>query len=371
MSAPGAEQLRRTPLYDAHVKAGAKMVPFGGWEMPLHYGSQIEEHLNTRKAVSLFDVSHMGEVEVTGADALALIQEIVTQDASTLGDGDEVYTVMCREDGGLIDDLIVTRFGPEEYFLVVNAGTYDKDVAAMQAVAERLKLPAARLRPCAEEWAMIAVQGPRWAGACEAAIGAGPWQGLKSFKAIKMEYGAEDLIVSITGYTGEPGAELICRPSVAIALWDALCAAGARPAGLAARDTLRLEKGYCLSGQDFTEENNPYEIVLGRVVKLGKPSFTGRAVLEKIKAEGPKQKLMGLLPQGRRMARHGAAVIVDGQTIGTVTSGGFGPSLGAPIALAYLKTEFAEKGREVEIDLGRTTTTATVVRPPFYPPKSN
>ena len=345
------------------------MVPFAGWEMPVHYGSQIEEHLNTRGACGLFDVSHMGQVEVTGSDALALVQEIVTQDVATLGDGDEVYCVMCREDGGLIDDLIVTRFGPDHYFMVVNGATYEKDVAAMREIADGMSLADAALTPCLEQWAMIAVQGPKWSEVCAAVLGEGPWQELKPFRAAKMTHEGADLIVSITGYTGEPGCELLCPPERAAGLWDSLVEAGGRPAGLAARDTLRLEKGYCLSGQDFTEENNPYEAGLGWVVKLGKERFRGRGALERIKADGIGRRLVGLLPEGRRIPRHEAAVRVGGESVGVITSGGYSPSLERPIALACVATEHSKKGSEVEIDLGRTTTSATVTRPPFYPVK--
>jgi aminomethyltransferase len=369
MSEP-SESLRRTPLFETHVAAGGKMVPFGGWEMPLHYGSQIEEHLATRSGAGLFDVSHMGQVAITGPDALALVQEIVTQDCSVLTDGDEVYTVMCREDGGMIDDLIVSRFAADEFFIVVNAGPYAKDVAHMQAVAKRLALAGATLRPCADDWAMIAVQGPKWRRVLERAIGPGEWGGLSSFKTLRLTYDKGPLIFSSTGYTGEPGCELLCPPEAAPRLWRLLVEAGGRPVGLAARDTLRLEKGYCLSGQDFTEANNPYEAGLGRVVKLGKASFCGRDALERIKAEGPKRKLVGLLPEGRRIPRHENPVLdTTGNAVGEVTSGGYSPSLECPIAMAYVQPKFARPGTVLRIDLGRGATGAVVAKLPFYPIK--
>lgn len=345
------------------------MVPFGGWEMPLHYGSQIEEHLKTRAEATIFDVSHMGQIEVNGARALDLIQEIVTRDISRLEDGQEAYCVMCHEDGGLIDDLIVTRLGEGRYFIVVNASPYEKDSAFMRTIADRLSLPGVQLRPCAEEWAMIALQGPRWAEIGRKVLGGGAFWDLAAYRAAEMKRDGADLIFSTTGYTGERGVELICRPEKATALWSALLAAGARPAGLAARDTLRLEKGMCLSGQDFTEANNPFEARLGWVVDLKKTSFSGRASLERIHKEGPKQRLVGLLPEGRRFARHGAKIFRAGEPIGEITSGGYSPSLERPIAMGYVGAEAAKAGGEVEIDLGRGTTKAVMTSPPFYPKK--
>lgn len=365
------ENLRRTPLYETHVQSGGKMVPFGGWEMPLHYGSQIEEHQATRSHAGIFDVSHMGQIAITGRHALELVQAIITADASTLGDGEEVYTVICREDGGLVDDLIVSRFGAEDFFIVVNAGPYGKDVAFMEEVARERGLAETKLTPCAEDWAMIALQGPKWVGILERVIGPGAWSGLKPFKTLRLTHENGPLIFSTTGYTGEPGCELLCRPAGAPGLWRRLAEAGARPIGLAARDSLRLEKGYCLSGQDFTEANNPYEAGLGRVVKLDKAGdFRGKAALARIKAEGPKRRLMGFLPEGRRIPRHGNAILgADGRVIGEITSGGYAPSLERPVAMGYVETGSAKTGGRVQIDLGRGSTEAVVTRPPFYPKK--
>lgn len=362
--------LRRTPLFDTHVEAGGKMVPFGGWEMPLHYGSQIEEHLATRSGAGLFDVSHMGQISIKGPGALELVQAIITNDAGKLKDGEEVYTAICRENGGLIDDLIVSRFGPDEFFMVVNASPYEKDVAFMQEIARELNLPDTTLSPCAEDWAMIALQGPKWVSVLERVIGPGAWSTRAPFKTIRMKRENGPLIFSTTGYTGEPGCELLCPPGAAPLLWRALAEGGARPVGLAARDTLRLEKGYCLSGQDFTGENNPYEAGLGWVVKLGKERFSGKAALEAVKRDGPERKLVGLLPEGRRIPRHGNAIRdAGGREIGEITSGGYSPSLERPIAMGYVRPEFSKPATELQIDFGRGSATAHVVRPPFYPQK--
>jgi len=370
MSHDSNEPLQRTPLFDAHVKAGGKMVPFGGWEMPLHYGSQIEEHHITRKACGLFDVSHMGEVVITGPDALALVQLIVTNDMSKLNVGDEMYTVMCRANGGIVDDLIVARMSDTEYFIVVNASTYPKDVAFMREVAAQHPNLQAMIDPCAESWAMIAIQGPEWKTVASKVFEPGEWSSLAPFHARSLAYERSTAIISITGYTGEPGCEVLVPADKGEHLWDALIAAGGKPCGLAARDTLRLEKGYCLSGQDFTEENNPLEAGLAWVVKLSKSDFSGKAAIEQVKRDGVKKKLVGLLPEGRRFARHGNAVLADGKVIGEITSGGFSPSLNRPIAMAYVATAHAELGSEVEVDLGNTKIKAKVVKPPFYPEKS-
>lgn len=370
MTTSTQQELQRTPLYAAHVAAGAKMVPFGGWEMPLHYGSQIQEHLATRTACSIFDVSHMGQIEVTGSEARSLVQEIVTREIAPLKDGEEAYTVMCREDGGIVDDLIVTRLEFAHLFIVVNASPYPKDVAFMREVEARLALDDAKLRPCAEEWAMIAVQGPKFADVLAKVIGDGDWRGLRAYRARQMKYRGGDMILSTTGYTGERGVELICRPEHAPALWEELIAAGATPAGLAARDTLRLEKGMCLSGQDFTEENNPLEARLRWVVSFKKISFCGQTALNRIQAEGVKQCLVDLLPEGRRIPRHEAKILSNGAEIGHITSGGYSPSLERPIAMGYVRPEFAEDGTRLEIDLGNAKAEAVVRSPPFFPAKS-
>lgn len=374
--------LRRTPLYDCHVEAGAKMVPFGAWEMPLHYGSQIEEHHATRRGVGLFDVSHMGQIEVTGRDAAALVQEIVTRDIGDLADGEQAYCAMCNEAGGIIDDLIVARMAGHWFLLVVNAGPYEKAVAQIQKIADGLDLRGVSVEPAANNYAMIAVQGKAWRDIVRPVIGAGlgagsgpgvgeasgafAWENLKPYRAAEIEYREGPLIVSTTGYTGEPGCELLLAPDHAAEVWCALIAAGGRPCGLAARDTLRLEKGMCLSGQDFTEASNPFEARLGWVVDLDKESFCGLDALKKIKAEGVARRLVGLLPEGRRIPRHGARIIAGGKPVGEITSGGFSPTLARPIALGYVAKEFAKAGTSLAIDLGGgKTAAARVARPPF------
>lgn len=356
--------LKRTPLYEEHVAAGARMVPFGGWSMPVHYGSQIEEHHAVRRDAGLFDVSHMGQVFVVGPQAVELVNRIVTRDVSGLPDGGACYGALCRKDGTLVDDLFVSRLGAERILIVVNASTYDGDVVVMQQIAAAARLNA-RLVPCAEQWAMIAVQGPRWKEVCLKALGPGPWERVAPLRIHAMAYGGRELLFSTTGYTGEAGVELICDPSVAVPLWRGLIAAGGRPCGLAARDTLRLESGMNLSGQDFTAQNNPFEVRMSWIVDLDKP-FQGRDALAALKANvGLRQ--VGLLTEGRRIPRHNARVLAGGQAVGQITSGGFSPTLERPIALALVAAPQAQVGTRLSIELGGdSTTAATVVKLPFY-----
>lgn len=363
-----AQALLHTPLYPVHVASGARMVPFAGWEMPLHYGSQLEEHLNTRQSASIFDVSHMGQIEAVGPNALALVQSIVARDVAPLHDGEACYTVLCLDDGGIMDDLIVSRLAPDRFLLVVNAAAYAKDVALMKAITRHLALADARLDPCAGAWVMLAVQGPKWVEVCGPVLGAGAWNALPPMKVARLEFEERELILSTTGYTGEPGMELHCPPELAMTLWNGFVRHGAHPAGLAARDTLRLEKGYALSGQDFTESNNPFEAGLGWVVDLDKSDYPGRETLARIKAQGVRRHFVGLLPEGSRIPRHGARVVIEGRPIGEVTSGGFAPSLRRPVALGYVLAPFARPGSEVEIDLGNTMLKASVTTRSFYPP---
>lgn len=371
-TAQSQSQVQRTPLYDRHVALGAKMVPFAGWEMPLHYGSQVEEHHATRRSAGVFDVSHMGQIMISGPQAERLVQELATNDLSRLSDGDELYTVMCDERGGMIDDLIIARFAADQYFIVANAATYLTDFQFIeQLAAEKIPGDKTHLDPCSEDWAMIAIQGPEFAEILNVILGEGPWDKLKPFKIFRGVHNGVNLIISTTGYTGEPGAEILCPPEDVGDLWDAMVEAGARPCGLAARDTLRLEKGYLLSGQDFTTENNPLEAGVGWVVKLDKKSFSGKYALMDVKAAGPARKLMGFLPEGKRIPRHGAEILAEGVAVGYLTSGSWSPSLERPIAMGYIDSALANPGAEVQISLGSTTTRAVIVKPPFFPLKAS
>jgi aminomethyltransferase len=344
------------------------MVPFAGWEMPLHYGSAIEEHLATRRGCGLFDVSHMGRVAVHGRGATALVQAIVSRDIAGLADGQQAYAVLCNADGGLVDDLIAARLAEDRWLIVVNAATRERDVALMREIARAMRPLAAEaeLEDQSDRWAMIAVQGPRWKEVCRAVVGAGEWEGLRPFRIVEWEFHHRPLLLSTTGYTGERGAELLCPPEQAEPLWNALVAAGGRPVGLAARDSLRLEMGYLLSGQDFTEADNPFEAGLDWVVDLDKGDFSGAAALRRIKERGVTRRLVRLLPEGKRIPRHGAKIVDGAAAIGEITSGGWSPMLERPIAMGYVAEGRASVGERIEIDLGGgKTTAAEIVRPPF------
>ncbi len=356
--------LLRTPLHAAHIAAGARMAPFAGWEMPLHYGSQIDEHHATRKACGLFDVSHMGQVRITGCDALKLVQAIVTRDVAHLGDGRSAYCAMCNRAGGLLDDLIVSQLAMGDYLLVVNAGTYEGDLAQMHAVEREFGPFDARIDGCRDDWAMLAVQGPEAPAVLARVLGGG--LDPPAMRMISVEWRGQAFWLSTTGYTGERGAELIAPVEMARDLWDALMAAGARPVGLAARDTLRLEQAFNLSGQDFTAQNHPFEVRLGWVVDLDKPDFCGREALRAIRAGVCPRQQCGLLPEGRRIPRHGARVLHQGKQVGVVTSGGFSPTLDRPIALGLLQSQMVKSEEPLEIDLGRGATVPAVITPlPF------
>jgi aminomethyltransferase len=357
--------LRRTPLYETHVAAGAKLVPFAGWEMPVHYGSALDEHRATREGAGLFDVSHMGQAAVRGPGAADWVQGIVSRNVAKLTDGRQAYGVLCNEQGGLVDDLIAARLTAEEWLIVINAGTREGDIAEMRRAAGRMGLTGATLTDESDQWAMIAVQGPRWTEAVEGALGAGAWREMKPYRIARMEYAGRPLLVSTTGYTGEKGCELLCAPEVAPQLWRALVDGGGRPIGLAARDSLRLEKGFHLSGVDFTSANSPFEAALEWVVDLEK-EFWGVEALRRLKEKGATRRLVGLLPEGRRIPRHGAAIVEGDRAIGEVTSGGFSPALERPVALGYVPLALAAPGSRVIIDLGRgAMAPAEVVKVPF------
>lgn len=358
-------QVRQTPLHAWHAQAGARMVLFAGWDMPVQYTSQIEEHIATREGCGLFDVSHMGVVIFEGPGALKFLRAAVTRDMGRLAIGEAAYGLLCNPRGGIIDDLIVSRLDEDRYAMVVNAAHYDQDAAEFEKIAERIGVAPGTVRPCSDDWAIIAVQGPKWIETLAPVIGEGAWRELPAFRAVEMTCGGAPMILSTTGYTGEAGCELLCAPGQAPALWSKLVEAGGRPVGLAARDTLRLEKGLWLAGQDFTEENTPYEAALGWAVDLDREDFQGREALGAIKAAGPAKKLVGLRPEGRRIPRTGTPVLDGGETVGAVTSGGFSPILNGPVALAYVAAASATMDRELALDLGRTPIPARVQRRNF------
>ncbi|MBK8264187.1 MAG: glycine cleavage system aminomethyltransferase GcvT [Nannocystis sp.] len=359
--------LRHTPLHDLHVGLGAKMVDFGGWHMPLQYEGILAEHRRVRDAVGIFDVSHMGEIDFIGPGALAAVQRLITNDAARLSDGRALYTTVCYPDGGIVDDCIVYRVGPENYRIVVNAANIAKDHQHFIEVVDGR----CELINRSDEIALIAVQGPR-AVALVAQLAAAPQLAdLPAFAFAPAQIAGAPIVAARTGYTGEDGFELFIDAAAAPAVWTALHAAGAAPIGLGARDTLRLEARLSLYGNDIDATTTPLEAGLGWVVKLDKVTrgepFVGADALVEQKARGLTRRLVGLKLRGRGIARHGAEVLdASGQVVGQVTSGGPAPTVGGAVALAYVPTAMSEPGAVITLRQRDQLLTAEVVKGPFY-----
>jgi glycine cleavage system T protein (aminomethyltransferase) len=366
MAPQAAISLKRTPLFELHREAGAKFVDFGGWEMPVQYTGIIDEHRAVRTAVGLFDVSHMGEIEVRGPRALEVIQRVTTNDASTLDLGQVQYSTLCYPHGGIVDDLTVYRLGPEHYLLCVNAANIDKDLAWIveQAQGE------ADIINTSAEIVQLALQG-RQAQAtlqplCDITLDDVQyyWSGRGRVHGI-------ETLISRTGYTGEDGFELYCPAAEGPQLWRALLEAGApqriQPIGLGARDTLRLEMGYALYGNDISADTTPLQAGLGWIVKLNKGDFVGRAALVRERREGVKRRLVGLEMIDRGVARAHHPLLADGEVVGEVTSGTVSPSLNKSIGLGYVRTEQAKVGTPVQVDIRGKPAQARVAATPFYP----
>jgi len=366
--ATASTPLKHTPLRDVHVKAGAKMVPFGGWDMPVQYTGIIDEHRTVRGAVGLFDISHMGEFEVRGADALASVQRLCTNDASTLAIGQVQYAALCYPEGGIVDDLTVYRLAPDHFMLVVNASNIDKDWAWVTSHSEGR----AQWTNVSDETALLAVQGPKAEGLV-GRLADRDVTGIDYYHFARGKVAGVEGLVSRTGYTGEDGFELYVAAGQAERLWSALLEAGRgdgiKPIGLGARDTLRLEMKYALYGNDIDQTTNPLEAGLGWVVKPAKGEFIGRAPIEKVKAEGPRRKLVGFEMVDRAVARHGYRLLKGGAEIGGVTSGSYGPQVDRYIGVGYVPTAYSKVGDEIEVEVRGKAQRAKVVQTPFYPPK--
>ena len=321
-----------------HERLGATMISFAGWQMPLRYASETAEHQAVRRAAGLFDLSHMGEILVTGPDAGAALDYALTGHLSAVPPGRARYTMMCAPDGGVLDDLVVYRQGESEFLVIANAANTGVVLAQL---AERASGHDAKVADATGDYALIAVQGPAAAGILAPLAGGLDLGAMKYYAGAFGTVAGRAAWVARTGYTGEDGFELYCRPEDASHIWEALTAGGAAaglvPAGLAARDTLRLEAGMPLYGNELGPDVTPFEAGLGRVVKFDKPGeFVGRAALAARAAAGPVKRLVGVTIQSRRIARHGYPVLADGQAAGVVTSGAPSPTLGVPIAMAYL-----------------------------------
>ena len=368
-----ATRPRRTPLTGVHERLGATLTDFAGWLMPLRYGSELAEHRAVRTAAGLFDLSHMGEIFVTGPDAAAALDYALVGNLSALAPGRARYTMICAPDGGVLDDLIVYRLGSEEFLVVANAAN---TAVVHQELRQRAGRRSAAVTDQTADYALIALQGPR-AAAILAPLASIELAGVRYYTGHPAEVAGCPVLLARTGYTGEDGFEIFARPGDAERLWAALSEAGAGvalvPAGLAARDTLRLEAAMPLYGNELGPEVTPFDAGLGRVVKLDKPGdFVGRAALAERAQAAPRRTLAGLAGESRRVPRHGYRVLWDGQACGTVTSGAPSPTLGKPIALAYLDPEVAKRAEHdagrgrLAVDIRGSAEPAVLVPLPFY-----
>ena len=368
MSEPGT--LRLTPLNAAHRQLGAKMVDFGGWDMPVQYSGILDEHHAVRRAVGLFDVSHMGEIEVHGAGALALVNYATTNDASRLRIGQAQYSGLLYEHGGFVDDILVHKIADDHYFICVNASNQEKDYEHIRAMNrpshDRM---AATVEFASGRYAQLAVQGPRAAPTLQK-LTAVDLAAIRYYHFTDGEVCGIPARIARTGYTGEDGFEVYVAPDQACRVWNDLLSAGEefgiKPCGLGARNTLRLEAKMALYGHEITASTTPFEADLAWIVKMDKGEFVGRQALARQKSEGIHRKLVGFEMRGRGIGRDGYEVHIDGAPAGWVTSGGPSPTLGRNIGLCYLPREAAEPGRRIQIMIRDQLVDAVTVPTPFY-----
>lgn len=369
--------LKKTPLHAEHVAAGGRMVPFAGYEMPVQYRGLVEEHKAVRTSAGIFDVSHMGELFLSGAAAGKVVDELITNDASKLVDGQALYTCACNEAAAILDDLIVYRRAADDWLVVCNASNRDKIVKHFAAASNGR----CDFRDASDDIALIALQGPKALGIA-GKLGGAALSDKKPFHFAEATLAGVKCTASRTGYTGEDGLEIFCENADAPALWRALVAEGAQPAGLGARDTLRLEARLSLYGNDIDETTNPYEAGLGWVVKLDKgpeaPRFIGHEALTAVKAQGVSRRLVGFTVEGRGIVRPGAEVLgpssddadanneSDEDAVGTVTSGGPAPTVGGAVGLAYVPKSLAGKGKILRIRQRGKILAVRQVKGPFY-----
>lgn len=362
-------ELKKTPLNGVHRELGGKMVDFGGWDMPVQYkAGVIEEHMATRTRAGLFDVSHMGEIWVEGPDAIAFVNRLTTNDVTKLADGQAHYSCFTNADGGVVDDLLVYRFGPERLLLVVNAATTEKDWAWIRS--HHSEHDDLALRNASADYCQIAIQGPKALEILKK-LTETDLSGIRYYWFTEGEVDGVPAIISRTGYTGEDGFEVYAAPDKAVQLWNAMMHAGSDdgilPCGLAARNTLRLEAAMSLYGHELGDDIAPLEAGLGWITKLGKDAeFIGKDRLAAMKEAGLKRKLAGFEMTEPGIARDGYDVYINGEKAGTVTSGSPAPFLKKNIGLAFLPAEFADPGQEIKIDIRGKQVAAVVVPTPFY-----
>ena len=359
-----AQTIKKTPFYDKHVAAGAKMAEFAGYYMPIRYDGDIAEHQRVRTNVGVFDVTHMGEFYVSGAGSLEFLQKMTVNDVSKLALHQAQYSAMCKPDGGIVDDLIVYRFA-DKYMLVVNAANLEKDFNWLKSHCPSH----VKLENVSDHIALLAIQGPNAQDVLQQLTPVN----LANIKFYWFEEGEVDgvhMTISRTGYTGEVGYELYFDEKYADKIWNAIMKAGEKYhiglAGLGARDTLRLEMKYCLYGNDIDETTHPLEAGLGWITKLNKGDFNGREVMQKAKEKGLTRLLVGLDIEGKVPARHGYEVMKDGEKVGIITSGTFSPTLQKAIAVAYVDTKYTEIGTSLTVNARGRSLSAKVIPTPFY-----
>ncbi|HLO00166.1 MAG TPA: glycine cleavage system aminomethyltransferase GcvT [Pyrinomonadaceae bacterium] len=365
-----APELKRTPLNSVHRTMGGRMVDFGGWDMPVQYpAGTIEEHLRTRKHAGLFDVSHMGEIDVRGADAIETVNYLVSNDASKLVDGQAQYSALTTPEGTVVDDLLVYRLSNDHLLLVVNAGTTEKD---WEWITSHRREGAADLRNASGDYCQLALQGPDALGILRR-LTALPLDDIKYYHFTEGEVDGVRAIVSRTGYTGEDGFEVYAAADKAEQIWSKILDAGnfgaetgVLPCGLAARNTLRLEAGMALYGHEIDESTTLLEANLGWICKLNKGDFIGREALARQKEAGLRKRLVGFEVTERGVARDDQEILIDGKRLGRVTSGSPAPFLKKNIGMGYVPSEFAQEGQLIQVDVRGKLVGAQVVKTPFY-----
>ncbi|MBI3934142.1 MAG: glycine cleavage system aminomethyltransferase GcvT [Acidobacteria bacterium] len=357
--------LRKTALNATHCRMGARMVPFGGWDMPVEYSGIVSEHMAVRTQAGLFDVSHMGRVEVEGSGALALLQMLSSNDAARLQDGQAQYTALMNERGGIVDDFLIHRVGEEKYFLCINAARREADLGWIAAHNQG----GVAVRNISDETSQLALQGPRSLAILQPLVNV-DLSAIRYYWFTRGEVCGVSCWIARTGYTGEDGFELYIPVAESERIWNKLLKAGKQegilPCGLGARNTLRLEAGMLLYGHDMNEDTTPLEAGLGWITKLDKGEFLGRDILERQKEQGVRRKLAGFRMIDRAIARDDAPVYRDGQLVGKVTSGSHVPYLKQNIGLAFLPKELAQVGERIAIQIRGTLAAAEVVSTPFY-----
>jgi len=372
--------LKRTPLFSAHQKLGARLIDFGGWEMPVQYSSIIDEHLAVRNAAGIFDISHMGEVTVSGAAAADFLNHLLTNDIRKLAPGEGQYTLMCNERGGVIDDLYAYRLSDEVYLLIINASRIEVDVAWMQAQAAQFpQRSELKLTDASHNYAAVAVQGPRVKEFMEACVPGSSTCGMRVGRVTELKknqiggfpFHGASILVSRTGYTGEDGFEIVGRDDSIQQIWEAVLAAGQsfgiKPCGLGARDTLRTEVCYPLYGHELDENTTPMEAGVGFFVALDKGDFIGREKLAEQKAKGVSKKLVAFKMTEKSAPPRPHYPICSGEKkIGDVTSGTQSPSLGIGIGLGFVPPEFSKPGTPIEIEIRSKRAPAIIVPKPIY-----